>query len=358
MTTAIFCTTVLSMSPYVWFYADICKQNGIDYIIITKANESIEIDGYNILTYVVTAKMMKENRVKRTIDWLKWVKHTINERKVSNIVITPTNTAFVLAPILLMSRYRYLLDIRDYTKENSFLFRQLEKAIIKKAKLVVISSKGFLRWMPKTNTPIYVVHNMPLNADRLIKDDYNRASDEKTVIGYIGYVNYYTINKRLIDILKGSNQYSLRYCGKIAESCLLEKYVAENKIHNVEFTGPFSNNEKAKLYRTIDMINSIYGNDSFLVTTSLPNKLYDAAIYKKPILAAKGTFLGETIEKYNLGLAVDVFHDDLLLLLNDYWQQFDRDRFEECCELFFADVTTEQEKTVDKIIDFIRVNDR
>ncbi len=41
------------------------------------------------------------------------------------------------------------------------------------------------------------------------------------------------------------------------------------------------------------MINSIYGNDSLEVTTALPNRLYEACMFKKPIISSRDTYLGE-----------------------------------------------------------------
>ena len=80
--------------------------------------------------------------------------------------------------------------------------------------------------------------------------------------------------------------------------CDLEGYCKRNNIKNVVFKGEFKNEDKPEIYREIDFINAIYGNKSLEVTTALPNRLYDGILFKKPIIASKGTYLGEVIKKY------------------------------------------------------------
>ena len=205
--------------------------------------------------------------------------------------------------------------------------------------------------MPSINIPVYTVHNMPLDFEKYLLNDW-RSDNCRIVIGYIGYVNYYQVNTKLIDILRGNPKYALQYSGKIAASCPLKDYVGIDET-DVTFTGPYSNDDKAKLYKQIDMINAIYGSKSLLVTTALPNKLYDAVLYRKPIIAAKGTYLAEIVEAEGIGLAVDIEEDDIISELNKYWDNFDINVFEKNCSTFYKKVELEQNTTIGHIVDFI-----
>lgn len=351
MAVGIICITDLSMSPYVWFYADICKKHNMEYVVITKANQKIAYNGYNVETYVVSESELKKNRVIRVYNWFKWLKQKSKKLCITKYIVTPTNTAFLLAPFLLTTSIPYLVDVRDYLNEEKPFVRALEKIIFSRSKLVVISSEGFKKWLPSVHVPVYTIHNMPLDAEKCLVSDWS-SENRRIVIGYIGYVNYYQINTRLIDILHGNPRYALQYSGKIASSCPLQDYVGVDEA-DVIFTGPYSNVDKAGLYKQIDMINAVYGSESLLVTTALPNKLYDAILYRKPIIAAKGTFLAEIVEAEGIGLAVDIDKDDIISKLDNYWDHFNRNTFEYNCSRFYKKVEDEQNSTIGRIVDFI-----
>ena len=223
---------------------------------------------------------------------------------------------------------------------------------MKKAYTTVISSKGFLKWLPyKKNYNI--IHNMPVNYEVNINKRLKNSDYSKINIAYVGMVDYFHQNSALADKLCDSQRYSLQYSGVVAERCKIKEYVEGKKYTNIQFTGPFSNNEKFKLYIDADMINAIYGNDSLIVTTALPNKLYDALIYRIPIIASKGTFLGEIIEEHKIGIAVDIEGDSLLNQLDEYWSKFNYNTFEKECDLFLDEILSEQNETRKKIKAFM-----
>ena len=55
----------------------------------------------------------------------------------------------------------------------------------------------------------------------------------------------------------------------------------------------------------------------------MPNRLYDALLYKKPILASQDTYLGYIVEKYGIGIAVDIFSDDINKKLEEFLNTVD-----------------------------------
>ena len=139
----------------------------------------------------------------------------------------------------------------------------------------------------------------------------------------------------------------------IAKRCKIKEYIDEKSYANIRFTGPFNNDEKYKLYMDADMINAVYGNDSLIVTTAIPNKLYDALIYRIPIIASEGTFLGEIVSERKIGIAVDAANDNLEDKLDEFWNDFKYDSFEEECERFLKEIINEQNETCKKIKAFM-----
>ena len=136
-------------------------------------------------------------------------------------------------------------------------------------------------------------------------------------------------------------------------SCDLEGYCNENRVKNVTFIGKYSNRDKEKIYNDIDIVNSLYGNRSLEVTTLLPNRLYDACILRKPILASNKTFLGEIVKRYNLGAVIDIEHENISKKLDEYLKDFNYDDFKKGCDEFLADVNDDEKTLYRQLNNFI-----
>ena len=75
---------------------------------------------------------------------------------------------------------------------------------------------------------------------------------------------------------------------------------------NVVFLGKYNYKEKiCSIYEQIDCVYSLYDTSIKNVKVALPNKLYEGAFCNLPFIASKGTYVGELIEKYNFGIAVE-----------------------------------------------------
>lgn len=337
--------------PYLKYYAGLLSANGIEPIIISKEPDLSFVEKENHFALMQSSDFLKQNALKRTYAWYKFLIKTLKQQHCDKLIVAPTRTAIMLTPLLLLKRKKYLFDIRDYTGEGSAKFRILEKILLDNAGLNVISSDGFRKWLPETSTKTCTIHNMPYDAKPVPGLNGGRNGTPIT-IAYIGMVNYFKTNKALIDALADEPGYRLQYSGSLGEACELDKYVESISPSNVFFTGAYKNEQKGELHTGVDMLNAVYGNDSLIVTTALPNKLYDAIIYRKPIIASKGTYLGEVIEKNGLGLAIDTENDDIKQVLDDYWNRFDAEKFYADCDAFFTVVKKQQLETEKAIIDF------
>lgn len=179
---------------------------------------------------------------------------------------------------------------------------------------------------------------------------------ENLTIGFVGLVRYDNENKKLIDQFKNHDGYRLLYVGKKYIESTIEEYCKNEGIANVKFSEEFKNEDKPKIYEEIDIINAIYGNETYEVTTALPNKLYDCLIFKRPMIVSSGTYLAEVVEKYNLGIAVNK-DDDILNKLDYYIQTFDKDLFILGIEELFSQINKDIENNQDMIKKFL-LNDK
>lgn len=140
--------------------------------------------------------------------------------------------------------------------------------------------------------------------------------------------------------------------GKSHPGCDLSAFCRKNGIENAEFFPAYRNEEKPALYRSIDLINCIYGADTEVTRLALPNKLYDCVLFKKPILVSEHTYLAEIVRQYGLGLAVGLERESVAERLDDYFAAFDRAAFEDGCRRFLQRSRQEQARYLAALGDF------
>jgi len=208
-----------------------------------------------------------------------------------------------------------------------------------------------MRFLNKNNK-IFLNHNISNIKSRDAFQIENLKQKNNINIGFLGVLRYEKENKSLIINLKESLKYRLFYIGRKYPEVDFEQFCKSNGVRNCFFFGAFENDEKPLLYKKIDIINSIYGNSSLEVSCALPNKLYDCLIFKRPLIASKGTFLGEIVEKYHLGFCVDKL-DNIEKMLDEYISQFDKDKFESYTSILLEEVILDQNKIVEKIKQFV-----
>ena len=74
----------------------------------------------------------------------------------------------------------------------------------------------------------------------------------------------------------------------------------------VEYYGRYNyDTDIANLYSKCDCIYSVYDTAYNNVKYALPNKLYESIYCELPILVADGTYLGELVQKWGVGIKVD-----------------------------------------------------
>ena len=174
-----------------------------------------------------------------------------------------------------------------------------------------------------------------------------------TTIGFVGGLRYFEINKAIIRSFANSQTHQLLFAGKKHPGCDLERFCHEHGIKNVVFLPAYSNEEKPRIYEQITVINSVYGSGSLEVITALPNKLYDAVLYKKPIIVSSSTYLEKVVMKYNLGFSVDIGKDNIKLLLDNYLEDFDNEIFLDGCKRYLSIVRAEKQMALERMNAFI-----
>ena len=355
--TCLVASNCLEVSPYVQRYMKMLNHNNIKYDIIEKryiGNKRLD-SAENIETFYYKDVKTPLGKMMRFVKYALFIRRKIQSENYDRIVLfSALNSAICYFWTRRYIQGKYIVDIRDYDKSAEIPFiKHWYHKVIKEAEMVIISSEKFKTWLPG-NRNTFVMHNLP-GVD-MINQDTHVFDNETITIAYLGSIGYYEQNVNLVNSLSVFPNIKIKYHGRYPHTDNIKEYCQKMGYKNVYFGGAFKNDEKQELYENVDFINAIYGNDSLVVTTALPNKLYDCLYYKIPIIVNEGTYLAELVEQYGLGIAVDTQKDDLYKKIRAYIETFDKKRFLNNCMQLLDQVSREQLQTESAVLNFTRGN--
>ena len=313
MKVALICPSNMLYMPYVENYTNILNETGTDYNIINW--DRFKIEKESEFTY----KDFKVRHQRNFFDYFKYSRFVLNILKKHNydkIIVFGIQLVFFINKYLIKHyRDNYVIDIRDYNRIINFF--DIKKAI-DNSTFTVLSSPRYKHWLPTCNN---YVENHTTKIDSLdeLKEiqPFYLSNCNKISVGSIGSLRDIRINLEFIQSLKDSKIIQLNFHGEGDNDNYILRYLSEHDIENVNLTGRYTRDEEESLYSKNEIINVLRYNDGINNKTALPNKLYNSAIYGKPMLAFEGTYLAEIIKKYNLGIVVDSF-DNIEKKIIDY----------------------------------------
>lgn len=329
--------------PYIKYYEDFLKEQkqAYDIILWNRSGKHAEIPN----SYVYNGKDSK-HKIGKILPFLKWrrfVLQVLKKQKYDRLIILTTIPAVLISDKLLREyRGKYWLDIRDFTYENVSLYKKVVGKLVKAAGAVSISSPAFQCFLPK-NDNIYLTHNIS-NQNAVSEYCDLDTNSDRFCIGFVGGVQFVEQNQMLLRQFANNKKFLMRYVGKAHLGCDLPLFCEENGIRNAEFLPAFENHQKPGIYQDIQLINSVYGCNSLVVRLALPNRLYDCALFKKPIIVSQNTYLAEVVQEYAMGVAVDVEREDVVEKVEAYLNEFDRNEFINGCKKFLEKVNAEVEE--------------
>ena len=346
MKVALICPSNMLYMPYVYNYIKILDDIKADYSVINW--DRFKIEKENEFTY----RDSKIGHRRNFLDYLKYCKFVLrilSKYKYDKIIVFGIQLVFFLNKYLIKDySNRYIIDIRDY--HGMIKYFNIEK-VIEKSNFTVISSPGYKEWLPESDK--YVTnHNTQIQGLKdLVEPDYSWKNKKKISIAYIGAIRDYKINIDFINSLKNSDRFDLYYHGEGDINKDIQEYLIRNDIKNVHLTGRYQKEDEESLYLSSDLANVLIPNDTINSKTLLPNRLYNAVKYGKPILALKGTYLCEQIEKYNLGIIVDTL-DNVAEHIDNNLNNYDMEKYEVGRRTFFERVIKDNNLFYSKVIDF------
>lgn len=351
MKIALICPSNILYMPYVDNYTKIFDEINLDYSVINWDRFKIEKDSE------FTYRDSKIGHQRSFLDYFKYSRFVLNILKKNNydkVVVFGIQLVFFLKSHLIREySNKYIIDIRDHNRVIKYF--NIEKAV-NHSNFTVVSSLGYKEWLPNSNK--YVInHNTIIESLGELREvkPFDLSSGNKISIGCIGALRDHKINIDFIESLRNSETVQLNYHGEGDINQDISKYLLSHGIENVNLTGRYDKEEEPELYKKNNIVNVLRYNDGINNKTALPNRLYNAVIYGKPMLAFEGTHLSEIIKDYNLGIVIESF-DNIERELMEYIYNFKFEPYENGRSLFFESVIKENKEFFTKIEDFIFVN--
>ncbi len=341
MRVGIIAASNIRYSPYVFFYTQLFKKMDVPYEIIfpdrNSLQETLEVPIHvlpwesnmpTVINYFLYAGTVKKILKKEAYDFL--------------VVLTGNNAAFLGLWLKRHYRYRYIVDIRDYSHENFRPFFLLEKVAIENSRLNVISSYRFGFFLPKAE--YCICHNCP---DDIHKMSAFTHGKEPIKIGYVGGLSYAEQCNKLMKLVANDKRFAFEFYGTSTLEQTLKDMAQELNCDRIIFHGGYVPEEKGDILQKVDILFNAYGNGCALLDYALSNKLYDAFAYVKPILTSPDTYMSEMAGP--LSFELDFDKPDIMDKLYTWYMQIDSDYVEDFATKKLTEVVRENELTRSKI---------
>ena len=338
-------------APYYRRYENELKKNNMSFDLIIWNREDIveEVDG-NVIEFKLKDETSNHDfkKIFKFFKFAKFLKNRIKKNKYDKIVFLGTYAGIpALLSGYLKRNYKknYWIDIRDLTYENNQIFRVLESKAINNSFSTVISSKGFLPYLPEYGYGY--IHNVDPSMDYFI-NNYNKTETDIIRISYIGNIGYFDACYEFIDTMANDNRFLLQFIGPSSE--IIKQYCEKNNITNVRFGGRFPRELTVKYYNETDIIYNNYGNGEINLRTATSNKLYYAMRLNIPIIVSPNTYMEEICLANSIGISFDgkkSFPDRL----EEFYHQFIKDNKQR--EATWANIVEENNSVSNSLRQFL-----
>lgn len=339
------------LAPYSKKYMKILSDLGIEYDLIGwSKDEKTFYSGENV--YMYDGKSADRyssvfSKITPALGYRKFVKGIIKEKKYDNLIVLTTQTAILIADVLL-KRYRkkFLFDYRDKSYEYIKPYGILVNSVIKASSDTVISSEWFSKFL--TNKKEYILaHN--LQKDFLpyrVHECKKKKNGEKIIAGYIGALRSFEYHRELIDSFKNDKRFEFHTFGCGDDIERLRKY--SESYDNIFIHGAYVESEKYKILDKFDIMCYNYPY-SYVNDGAVANKYYDALIMKKPMFVNVKTAVGKFVADNGMGVGVDEHGTDTAERIYNWYMNFDTEKFVNNCDYYLDRYIKEDDLFEEKI---------
>ena len=217
----------------------------------------------------------------------------------------------------LLRRVKYFYEISDiqygYNKMRIIqpILKFLDRFLIKKSALTVMTSLGFYRYFygDKKVKNVIVQPNKVNSKLTQCKRCVVSPNMAQLRFSFVGSIRYFNTVLRFAKVVgKYYPQHLFNFYG---DSSFVDAFKAECREYpNVIFHGSFKNpGDLEEIYSNTDVVIACYENENLNERIAEPNKMYEAMLFCKPIVVSQNTFLATQIESYKCGYVINAYSD-------------------------------------------------
>lgn len=355
----------LSDSPYIRSYIEVFEQNAIPYELLFW-NRHLDSTKDLPTNHIPYNRFTDNNfpfwrRLLNIWRFARFVSKRLHENDYACVVVfTIAHAVFMNRSLKKRYKKRYVFDIRDYSPLCKIgLFCRIVNRLVENSAFTVVSSAGFLRWLPYGERFNYLVaHN---TTKGMIEKyfDYKETSSESSICNVvsiltIGQLRDFSANCVLMDKLKNNPHFKLVYSGSGLASEPLKNYAVQNHIENAIFTGRYQKSDEESIVMKHQMLNA-YLPRNINSDTLMSNRFYLSVLMRKPLIANKGSFQAELCEKYDFGVVLDE-NDDFADKIKSWWRRFDAEKYNRACKIFLECVKCDMKRFEQKMVESYDIN--
>lgn len=326
-------TLIISMdnifaTPYIGKYLNNMNTDLIDIIFWNRKNVNEEKLSVN---KVYEYKNSSNNKIINYLGFYNFIKNIISSNKYKKLILLHSPLNILLTKELFKFKNRYIIDIRDFTFEKYKLYYLIQKFNIKRSFNTVISSPGYKNFLPKYE---YSISHNTYNGN--INEDF-KFSRRPIIITQVGIIRFIEECNKLIHLLEDEKDFRLKFIGSGANN--LKNCTKTNNVYLEDY---FESSKTLHKYKDATIINNCYGNNNTNVKYALSNKLYISCMIKRPILVSSSTYLADVVEKYGLGISVDLNKDEVSKKIKSYVDNLDLEVFNKNCDKFLEQINKDE----------------
>lgn len=326
-------TFLLSSSVHVRFIkrVEVIKKFGVDVDVFAFHRKN-SFSGKRVNFELKSLGVIGHNSyMKRALQIIKSINKIRQAVKKTDVIYTFGLDMLVfgwLSQILSFNKTAHLVyevgDIREILigkKKINKIARALEKYLLKNVSVVVVTSNAFateyFSKIQKSNKPKYHVIENKLDLDFMqTSNSFEKAQTKNSIltIGYFGVLRCdrtWVILKQLAEKGKGKIKIIIRGIPGVKHEHHLKDI--EN-IDEIEYGGSYVvPDDLPEMYGNVDIVWASYpyqgskvGNWSWAKTI----RFYESCYYKVPVFVQKGSEDCKTVEKYGIGICLDLEKPD------------------------------------------------
>ena len=246
-------------------------------------------------------------------------------RKEFNIIHACDFDTIMPAIIMkLLFRKRVIYDIFDWFVDSrnfnnkilKSIILSLEKFCLKRADVVVICDEERILQLNHVPKVLWVLPNIPHFNQSELQLESTTDGQESLVLSYVGVLSDDRGIDNLLEVVKTMPDIKLNIAGFGILEPKVKAY--SEKYENIHFYGSVPYPVGLNIMNQSDIIVAFYEKKVKNNIYAAPNKYYESLFLQKPLLTTAGTAVGNKVEKYRTGFAIEEDINSLRTFLSDF----------------------------------------